>query len=267
MESSLHDALEIYGFIAVTADAATLEQLIAGIKKDNNRRQYILDGWGRYGRRILDVSEKRPMVHNCVLTYTMKFSRPCCRWPRFELVVLHPEHFLPQGAPLVVRDPATRSFKPYVVAEDRRLRESSDPESPALPLFSQDDLERKMNVFLVVLNADIRFRRYLSQSPPPENLPEDVRKLMQLTIELADLIHWELKATRGTKGERIFKRLEKKRLAGMKTVDDEVVIEVSLLFRINARESHTSCFKTPWPPGMKTVEDARNYFALLSFNT
>jgi hypothetical protein len=44
-------------------------------------------------------------------------------------------------------------------------------------------------VFLVVLNAEIKFRRYRRMRTMPK-LPEDVEKLMDETIKLVDLIYW-----------------------------------------------------------------------------
>jgi len=116
--------------------------------------------------------------------------------PEFELVVLHPDHFLPDGSPLAVYDFTTQTAKSYVIASDRRLRESRDPNSPRLPPFHHSFEDRNaatsLNIFLVVLNADIKFRRYFEMvaMAPMAPLPNDVLALMKRTMGLVDLLYW-----------------------------------------------------------------------------
>ena len=116
---------------------------------------------------------------------------------QYELVALHPEHLLPAGNVLTIYDHASGqvSRKTYVAAPDRTLRESpgTDDTFPRFPPFSLDSNRRVaqlLNPFLVVLNAEIKFRRYLrmSQAPLP---PADVMELIKKTIELVDLIYWQ----------------------------------------------------------------------------
>jgi hypothetical protein len=127
----------------------------------------------------------------------LKFTAQCYTDPEYELVALHPEHFLPNGSPLVVYDPVTQGHKLYVVARDRCLRQSVDPNSDPFPPFHHHAKARgeylDPNVFLVALNADIKFRRYLKMGctrPPPTPLPDHVLALMHRTIELVDLLYW-----------------------------------------------------------------------------
>jgi hypothetical protein len=107
--------------------------------------------------------------------------------PEYELIALHPEHFLPGGAVLTVYSPANGSPKNYVAAGDRCLRESPDPNSPRLPPFRHtDDREfaERLNIFLVILNAEIKFWRYfemIREDPPPIPLPDDVTNLMRIS--------------------------------------------------------------------------------------
>jgi len=92
--------------------------------------------------------------------------------------------------------------KTYVVAPDRTLREYPGTDAttcPRLPSFSFDNRYRSdanlklLNPLLVILNAHIKFRRYLRPRPtPPANpLPPYVRALIHTTIEVADLIYWK----------------------------------------------------------------------------
>jgi len=45
-----------------------------------------------------------------------------------------------------------------------------------------------MNPFLVILNAEIKFRRLLTENPRPE-LPDGVMELINKTIYLVELIY------------------------------------------------------------------------------
>jgi hypothetical protein len=130
--------------------------------------------------------------------------------PEYELVSLHPEHFLPHGAILPIYDPATRTWKNYVAPCDRRLRESVEPDSACLPPFRRDLQNRhqtdRVNIFLVAINAEIKFRRYfkmIKQDPPTTPLPDDVLALMRRVIELIELIYWEPAPTKGSAGEAL----------------------------------------------------------------
>jgi hypothetical protein len=130
--------------------------------------------------------------------------------PEYEFVVLHPEHFLPVGSVLPIYDPLAGTHKFYVPAEDQCLRESTQTNSPRLPAF-RHTLEKRhqishVNVFLVAMNAEIKFRRYFEEirlQPPKTSLPDDVLSLMRLTQELIELIYWEAKPTKGSEGESI----------------------------------------------------------------
>jgi hypothetical protein len=107
---------------------------------------------------------------------------------------------------MTIYDPDQGSHKQYVVAPDRTLRESEDLNSPRLPTFRHTSRRRpfaRLNVFLVILNAEIKFRRYfemIRSSPPPTPLPADVLDVMRSTIILVDLIYWRPIPLKGTKG-------------------------------------------------------------------
>ncbi|KAH9961705.1 hypothetical protein BGW80DRAFT_1357980 [Lactifluus volemus] len=146
LESYIHTSLDVYALIAITPSLSTLDSLIQMSQMDKT---------GHICFRKLD------------------FTAQCYVDPEYELVALHPEHFLP-NSPLVVYDPVTQGHKLYVVAQDRCLRESTDPNSNPFPPFHHRAKARGRdlhpNVFLVALNAEIKFRRYLKMvraSAPP----------------------------------------------------------------------------------------------------
>jgi hypothetical protein len=139
-----------------------------------------------------------------------EFSSPSFRDPEYELVALHPEHFLPRGSTLTVSDRLTGSCKNYVAAKDQHLCESLELDSPRFLAFHHNfecrNDTRHMNVFLVVLNAEIKFERYLKMvclHPPTTPLPQDVLTLMKRTMELVELIYWEPIPRKGSNGEKI----------------------------------------------------------------
>ncbi|KAH9992714.1 hypothetical protein BJV74DRAFT_877832 [Russula compacta] len=192
LESYIHTSMDLYAFIAIVPSSSTLDELIQMVKSDNDVRQRAIDRQGL-------------MVYR-----SLNFTAPCFVNPQYELLALHPEHFLPNGSPLTVYDHATGEYKNYVAARDQCLRETVDPRSRRLPPFHHDAETREdflhLNVYLVALNAEIKFRRYLEMvraRPPPTPLPDHVLSLMHRTIELVSLLYWRPTPTKGSKGERI----------------------------------------------------------------
>jgi hypothetical protein len=64
----------------------------------------------------------------------------------------------------------------------------------------------RLNIFLVILNAEIKFRRYLQMSArnPSLSLPADFLSLMRRTLQLVDLLYWmSTTPTKGSPGEEI----------------------------------------------------------------
>ncbi|KAF8344504.1 hypothetical protein F5887DRAFT_1075330 [Amanita rubescens] len=189
LEPFVHMSLDLFAFIALTPSSSTVNELIEMVKSDNDRRQQEMDRKGIERGRSLNF-------HHSSFTN-----------PEYELLSLHPEHFLPRGAVLPIYDPATGTCRNYVPSRDRRLRESIEPDSARLPPFRHDFQNREgsyeLNIFLVTLNAEIKFRRYLKmiqQQPPATALPDDVLALMRRVVELVDLLYWVPVPTEGSKG-------------------------------------------------------------------
>src|SRR5260370_29635874 len=205
-------SLDLYAFIAVTPSSSTLDGLITMVKSDNSQRQMEIDKSGRFISRSLDVGPSRKFHCGYLPILSIKqFSIPSFVNPEYELIALHPEHFLPPGNMLAVCDPTTKICKAYVVARDRVLRESSDPSSPRFPPFHHVTESRSvpnhLNVFLIALNAEIKFRRYfgmIQPNPPIVPLPDDVLNTMSRTMELMELLYWRPVPTKGSPGEKIY---------------------------------------------------------------
>lgn len=167
-------------------------------------------------------------------------------------MALHPEHFLPYGSMLTVYDPSTAIYKHYVAARDRCLRESPDPRSPRLPSFHHVSEDRgpidRLNVFLIVINAEIKFRRYFEMVQPTPPLPADVINLMRRTMHLVRLLYWKPVPKKGSWGAKVMA----KKLAGRRKnppraarSDPKTTIE---------RESSESIFQEmPIPSGSHAV--------------
>jgi hypothetical protein len=184
------------------------------VQVDNDRCQQEMDETGYDVGRKLNVNALLTNACQCVtlILYMTQFSSSSFTNPEYELVAIYPEHFLPYGSVLPVFHSGTLTPTIYVSAEDQRLRESPEPDSPPLPTFHHAPESRSgfhhLNIFLVILNAEIKFHRYLhmiSQNPPAKPLPADVLSLMHLTVELVHLLYWRPVPTKGSEGEAVAK--------------------------------------------------------------
>jgi len=118
--------------------------------------------------------------------------------------VLQPHHFLPENSllPLYPRN-RDQGLKHYKMAADQVLREQTgnDPDtvSKRFPPFrfigTRNQVGHTVNPFLVILAAEIKFRRYLAADGP--QLPLVYDSLMRKTIQVADLLYF-LPADRGS---------------------------------------------------------------------
>ncbi|KDR66036.1 hypothetical protein GALMADRAFT_232746 [Galerina marginata CBS 339.88] len=172
LDRNLHYALDKLGFFAVTCSKPTLQALIYLVEKENAEWQKRGGQYNRYFR----------------------FDQPLFTDAMYELVLLHPHHLLPKrGSALTVftEHGENLSGKMYFVAPDGALRETSENDSPRLPAFPSNRtrvLEHALNPFLVLLNAEIAFRRFKRRSHP---LCADYTELIDLTIDLVDKIYFK----------------------------------------------------------------------------
>jgi len=191
LEAFLHTSLDLYAFIALVPSMSTVKGLIKMVKSDNDRRQREMDRKGLEPGRSLNFLDT-------------SFSDP-----EYELICLHPEHFLPRGAILPIYSITTGTWKTYVASRDRRLRESVESDSDRLPPFRHFHNRNEgmeLNVFLVTLNAEIKIRRYFKIIPQDTHvtaLPDDVLALMHCVLELVNLLYWDPVPTKGSQGETI----------------------------------------------------------------
>ena len=108
------------------------------------------------------------------------------------------------------------------------LRESADPNSDRFPPFyaKARGYDWHPNVFLVVLNAETKFRRYLEMvraRPLPPPLPDHVLALMHRTIETVNLLYWWPISTKGPVEERGRKKIHRSQLINGLVQDGNVV--------------------------------------------
>ncbi|KAF8479596.1 hypothetical protein DFH94DRAFT_631743 [Russula ochroleuca] len=74
----------------------------------------------------------------------------------------------------------------------------------------------QLNIFLVIINAKIKFRCYFKmvcKHPLSTPLPKDVLDLMHRTIDLVNLIYWRPIPREGTKGYEIMAELQEMKAA------------------------------------------------------
>jgi len=108
-------------------------------------------------------------------------------------VVLQPHHFLQKGGGLAVytKQGDIVDGKLYVISEDGALRENANNDSARLPAFTSHPNrapEHMLNPLLVIINAEMAFRRF-QRNPHP--LCDDYNELIQLTITLVDKIYFK----------------------------------------------------------------------------
>jgi hypothetical protein len=110
------------------------------------------------------------------------------------MVVLNPQHFLPRGAGFLVHiDQGVHhlSHNVYVVAPDGALRAGRQNDDQRLPPFTGPQARAQadaLNPFLVVINADMAFRRFRRNAYP---LCQEFTELIDLTIKLAEKIYFQ----------------------------------------------------------------------------
>ncbi|KAF9560008.1 hypothetical protein CPC08DRAFT_708343 [Agrocybe pediades] len=175
VDRNLHYAFDKLGVFAVTCAKETLKALIDLVEMENKKFQ---DKKGRY-RRYFD------------------FNKPPFTDAKYELVLLHADHFLPDkgnrnALKVFTEDENDLSGKMYFVSPDGALREGRDNTQPLLPPFTSNRGRAEkdtLNPFLVVVNAEIAFRRFRER--PRRVLCQEYNELIDLTIDLMDKIYFQ----------------------------------------------------------------------------
>ncbi|KAF6762499.1 hypothetical protein DFP72DRAFT_1164431 [Ephemerocybe angulata] len=207
LEHTLHCALDM-GLFAITCSKATLLAM-QDVVRDENR---VYDE--RRGRYTRNFQLDKPPFSNA----------------EYEMVMLHPEHFLPVGNGIVMhtKDPSNKdpSNKPrtipklYMIAKDGVLREGKDstsPRFPAFPFTHPRAPERRMNPLLLILNAEVAFQHFLRlpQEDHLNRLYREYQELIELTLELVVLLfHSPISGKASGDGTNREKRITPERRGG-----------------------------------------------------
>ena len=120
--------------------------------------------------------------------------------PEFQLIVLHPEHLLPQGSTLL-RRMSDGSYTPYKASSDNLLRQvdlesilSSGPPDIAAPVFppfhhqTSRDIFQALNAYYVLINAEIKFQRF-AKNIGLDKLHPEAKVVVEQTIEIVRLMY------------------------------------------------------------------------------
>jgi hypothetical protein len=189
----LHSAMDKYAMFAVTCSYKYLDMYIDIIKAEN-------EIWVTHREAGLLCTEAESKV---TWPYMVSFTHFVCRYissvllPEYELVVLQPDHFLPDDSLLHFysrrTDHRVLGVHHYEMA-DRVLRKfPGNDTSERFPSFQFKGLRaflgHAINPYVVVLAAEIKFRGYLAANGP--ELPQDYKSLMDKTIEVAELLYFQ----------------------------------------------------------------------------
>ncbi|KAJ7669383.1 hypothetical protein DFH06DRAFT_182590 [Mycena polygramma] len=168
----VHKHHDIYASIAISPCLADLLALEASFSADNQLRQAVINRRGvDSGRRAYD-----DIMKNTTLT------------DRFELVVLHPMHFL-------IQDETLKIYRNGVGVDYHASPEGilEDPQNVPLPPFPlrvpRDNASSKMNPVLVNFAAATRFRRFRRISSPP--LGQHAEQVIDASLALWRAIMWK----------------------------------------------------------------------------
>jgi hypothetical protein len=115
----------------------------------------------------------------------------------FELLVLHPDHFLPENTPLPIRDRATNTWTNYTV-QDMELKDGSG--IPLAPFPDPNSLHRgqAINPLLVTMNAQLKLSYH--QTHYAYAYPPHIASKMRQVERLYELIYFAPTPTEGSRG-------------------------------------------------------------------
>ncbi|PPQ73761.1 hypothetical protein CVT26_011879 [Gymnopilus dilepis] len=266
LDRNLHYALDTLSLFAVTCSKETFKSLIALVDTENENWQARWD--------------------NCMTGNTRCFAlaQPPFSNATYELVLLHPRHFLQMQKGSAVTaftdngDGDGLSRQTYFVSPDGALREGPEDSKPRFPAFSfspnvnraraQDhapEFETTLNPFLVVLNAGTAFRRFMQQSgvqphppPPPPPLCAEYRELVDLTLELVDKIYFrplvKLASARFTEAQARYSSVYEAHDGNSNLSRGATAIESTRKVKDLARNSRTGRVLEEPGPGAEVVE-------------
>jgi len=114
---------------------------------------------------------------------------------KYELIILHPSHFLRGGTSVLIKHPITQEFTRFLVSQNNTgfLHEGS-PTGPRLPaLFSRGGIDRRvpLNPILVNFAAMVRLRRLVHQNLQwGRGLDQAAVSALQAAVKLHKVVTW-----------------------------------------------------------------------------
>ena len=119
----------------------------------------------------------------------------------YELVILHPAHFLIGGFPVVIKHPDTQKITCFYASKngDGHLREGSPTGLPLPPFRSRGKIGRDvpLNPILVNFAAHTRLRRLIRQDPMwGSTLNPRVIEVLQRVVKLHSAVLWNPQGSR-----------------------------------------------------------------------
>ncbi|KAF9530277.1 hypothetical protein CPB83DRAFT_851292 [Crepidotus variabilis] len=137
----------------------------------------------KLGELIAEYSTWAPFANKSGFSHrlTSQFEKIPFSNARYELVVLHPRHFLPLGSSMPFL-PTRVEAKYYVTAADGNAWPSRQSSTPSFSF----DAKSHSTLFLLFC-AEMAFRRFKRIQLP--ELCQDYERLINLTTELVELIY------------------------------------------------------------------------------
>ena len=113
----------------------------------------------------------------------------------YELVILHPSHFLIGNAAVLIKHPLTQNFTCFYASKhkDGHLREGSPTGPPLPPLHSRGKMSRtiSLNPILVNYAAMVRLRRLIRQNPKwGSTLSQHLTQVLRSALALHEAVIW-----------------------------------------------------------------------------
>ena len=187
----LHKAMDRYAFIAFTASIDTLEALTSMIQKDNDERQRLLNTRVINRRRYFDVDTlvSNSIWWQTILTFSLVHGRlfqvphlPTRRSRSWALPSSMKTSVHLWRINLILEDLCC-GLRSHITRKKRRFKSTTSK----FFIFSTTRT-CFINPFLVILNAEIKFRRYNRIQPALPALHPDVIELMEKTSALVTLL-------------------------------------------------------------------------------
>ncbi|KAJ2936641.1 hypothetical protein H1R20_g459, partial [Candolleomyces eurysporus] len=175
MSRNLHYIFDKLGFYGLTCTKETLLSLIDIVDTENDR-------WKERAKK------------GAVYIREFDLEGPTFTDAEYEFVPLYPNHMFMNGTGMTAYSTTgdATTFKHYVVADDSALREGVSASQPRFPVLSSPrrlQVSHSLNPFLVVLNADMVFRRF--RRVQAAVVCSEFNELIDLTLQLAAKIYYQ----------------------------------------------------------------------------